>query len=241
MPKHSDPPQGQQCDEPPVHRQGGQERSRQQQHNRQLGDQQAHDRTGTTSHTRRGRGNPDSISQGRQTAGRGGREQPSGRRGRETGRIEQGNATGRHAPRDRSGGPNRHGGHRSTGGGNRNRNRDQPAQGSGGTGQTTGDNRGMGQRTFGNQRSVDTHTSASHGNPRGGSQRGEESDQGPSGHVGGHYGGGHSGHPSDLDIPGRSDDERHAGRGISDQDHRFGSRRGHGTRRRRPEGNSDQW
>jgi hypothetical protein len=71
------------------------------------------------------------------------------------------------------------------------------------------------------------------GNPRTGSQRGEESVQGVSGRVGKQYGDLHGPRVSKSESEGYHADHQFGGdMGRSSRDRRYGSRRGHGSQRR---------
>ena len=95
-----------------------------------------------------------------------------------------------------------------------------------------GDHRGtVSQRAHGDRR--ETPTYKSQGNPRTGSHRGTDSDAAIAGQVGGQFGDLHEHRPSESRIAGYHDDDQRGGRtGRSVADDRFGSRRGHGARRR---------
>lgn len=73
----------------------------------------------------------------------------------------------------------------------------------------------------------------SQGNPRTGSQRGDDSNQGITGHPGKQFGDLHGPRPSTSQAAGYHEDDNFGGRrGHSTRDEQYGSRHGHGSRRR---------
>ena len=89
----------------------------------------------------------------------------------------------------------------------------------------------MPERAHGGRRS--SPHSRDRGNPRLGSQRGEDSVQGVSGHVGRQFGDLHGPRPSESESEGYHGEEQFGGdAGGSSRDRRYGSRRGHGSERR---------
>ena len=73
----------------------------------------------------------------------------------------------------------------------------------------------------------------SQGNPRTGSQRGDDSNQGIAGRPGKQFGDLHGPRPSGARSAGYHDDDHYGGqRGAPVPDRQFGSRHGHGSRRR---------
>jgi len=106
------------------------------------------------------------------------------------------------------------------------------AEGFGSAPQGNDQRRSVPQRGPGERQTTEIRQHQSTGNPREGSQRGEDSVQGVSGRAGGQYGDLHGQHRSQTQQAGFQSEDRYAGEGMSTQQHRFGSRQGHGTRRR---------
>ncbi|MFD1587944.1 hypothetical protein ACFR9U_13230 [Halorientalis brevis] len=108
------------------------------------------------------------------------------------------------------------------------------AEGFGSEPQGNDQRRSIPQRGPGERRQTEIRSTKSTSNPREGSQRGEDSVQGVSGRAGGQYGDLHGHHRTQTQQAGFHAEDRYAGEGMSTQQHRFGSRQGHGTRRRDP-------
>ena len=109
--------------------------------------------------------------------------------------------------------------------------RSDAAQGMGSEQRGDAQRRGAPDRAPGDEGSPSTYQPQ--GNPRTGSQRGTGSEQGIGDEAGGQFGDLHGSRPSPSQAAGYHEEDWVGGRGGRPaRDYQFGSRRGHGTRRR---------